>query len=91
MDDVRRGDEREVRTMALATADDRLLTRREVAEILGFREQTLARWRWEGRADRPPEVKVGRAVRYRASEVRRWIAERGDRPSGTGRTRNPRT
>jgi predicted DNA-binding transcriptional regulator AlpA len=76
--------------MATAT-DDRLLTRKQAAEVLGFQPQTLARWKWEGRADRPPEVRVGRAVRYRASELSRWIAERGERPDGATRTRNPRT
>lgn len=68
------------------TTDDRLLTRKQAAEVLGFQPQTLARWKWEGREDRPPEVRVGRSVRYRASSLARWIAERGDNPS-----RNPRT
>lgn len=77
--------------MALSAADDRLLTRREVAEILGFQPQTLSRWCWEGREDRPPEVRFGRAVRYRAADLRRWIAERGDRLSRPSRDRNPRT
>jgi predicted DNA-binding transcriptional regulator AlpA len=72
-----------------AATDDRLLTRKQVAEVLGFQPQTLARWTWEGREDRPPEVRVGRSVRYRASAVRQWIAERGERT--TGATRNPRT
>jgi predicted DNA-binding transcriptional regulator AlpA len=83
------GDERETergRRMSVAT-DDRLLTRKQAAEVLGFQPQTLARWKWEGRADRPPEVRVGRAVRYRASELSRWIADRGEQPT---RTRNPR-
>ena len=56
--------------------EDKLLTRRQAAEVLGFQPQTLARWKWEGREDRPPEVRVGRAVRYRASALYRWIAER---------------
>ena len=74
--------------MSVAT-DDRLLTRKQAAEVLGFQPQTLARWKWEGREDRPPEVRVGgRAVRYRASELARWIADRG--ANGT-RSRNPRT
>ena len=77
--------------MATAT-DDRLLTRKQAAEVLGFQPQTLARWKWEGRSDRPPEVRVGRAVRYRASARARWIADRGeDRIGGATRTRNPRT
>jgi predicted DNA-binding transcriptional regulator AlpA len=73
--------------MSTAT-DDRLLTRKQAAEVLGFQPQTLARWKWEGRADRPPEVRFGRAVRYRASELSKWIAERGEERT---RTRNPRT
>jgi predicted DNA-binding transcriptional regulator AlpA len=83
------GDEHEdERTNEMSTAtDDRLLTRKQAAEVLGFQPQTLARWKWEGREDRPPEVRVGRAVRYRASELSRWIAEQGDKPT---RTRNPR-
>jgi predicted DNA-binding transcriptional regulator AlpA len=75
---------------AANATDDRLLTRREAADVLGFQPQTLARWKWEGRADRPPEVRVGRSVRYRASALHRWIAERGEsatRTTGT-RTRN---
>lgn len=77
--------------MSTAT-DDRLLTRKQAAEVLGFQPQTLARWKWEGREDRPPEVRVGRAVRYRASELSRWIAERGESPAGGAtRNRNPRT
>lgn len=64
--------------MPVAT-DDRLLTRKQAAEVLGFQPQTLARWKWEGREDRPPEVRVGsRAVRYRASELAKWIAERSE-------------
>ncbi len=69
------------------TTEDRLLTRKQAAEVLGFQPQTLARWKWEGRADRPPEVRLGRAVRYRASELSRWIAERGEDAT---RTMNPR-
>ncbi|GDX96178.1 hypothetical protein LBMAG47_18420 [Planctomycetia bacterium] len=76
--------------MATAT-DDRLLTRKQAAEVLGFQPQTLARWKWQGREDRPPEVRVGRAVRYRASELSQWIAERGESTGGATRTRNPRT
>lgn len=63
--------------------EDRLLTRKQAAEILGFQPQTLARWKWEGREDRPREVRVGsRAVRYRASDLIRWIAARAERPAG---------
>lgn len=69
--------------------DDLLLTRRQAAEVLGIQPQTLARWKWEGREDRPPEVRVGRrAIRYRPSALTKWVAERDDDSS---RSRNPRT
>jgi len=75
--------------MSTAT-DDRLLTRKQAAEVLALQAQTLARWAWEGREDRPPEVRIGRSVRYRASALYRWIAERGENPTRTtgNRTRN---
>jgi predicted DNA-binding transcriptional regulator AlpA len=79
--------------MSLSAADDRLLTRRQAAEVLGFQPGTLARWTWEGREDRPPEVRVGgRAVRYRASDLSKWISA-PRKPATTTRTttRNPRT
>lgn len=69
--------------------DDRLLTRRQAAEVLGIQPQTLARWKWEGREDRPPEVRVGRrAIRYRWSALTKWVDKRDDDSS---RSRNPRT
>jgi predicted DNA-binding transcriptional regulator AlpA len=65
-----------------AALDDRLLTRKEAAEILGLQPQTLARWKWEGREDRPREVRVGsRAIRYRASDLLQWIAARAEHPA----------
>ncbi len=69
--------------------DDRLLTRKQAAEVLGFQPQTLARWKWQGRPNRPPEVRIGeRSVRYRSSELATWIAAQGDKPSSS-RNRNP--
>ena len=57
---------------------DRLLTTRELAEVLGLNPQTLRLWRLNG--DGPPYVKFGDAkrgrVRYDAVKVEVWLAER---------------
>jgi excisionase family DNA binding protein len=54
---------------------DRLLTPSEAAELLGVRPQTLAMWRCTGRHSLP-FVKVGTAVRYRESDIEKWLQER---------------
>lgn len=52
---------------------DRLLTPDEVAELLRVKPDTLRVWRYY--RDRGPSfVKVGSAVRYRESDVERWLA-----------------
>jgi len=54
---------------------DKLMTRREVAEMLGMQPNTLARWAWK--KEGPPFIKVGpKAVRYRRSEVMAWLWRR---------------
>ena len=50
----------------------RLLTTAEVARALGVAAHTLAVWRSDGRHDLP-YVKVGRAVRYRATDVLAYL------------------
>jgi predicted DNA-binding transcriptional regulator AlpA len=55
-------------------ADDpyRILTRDELAAVLGLSSKTLARWATEGCG--PIPIRLGpRRVGYRASEVCRWI------------------
>ncbi len=51
---------------------DKLLTAQETAEILGVKLQTLATWRCTKRGG-PPFIKVGALIRYRLSEVERWL------------------
>ena len=51
----------------------RLLTPRDVADLLGVTIQTLAVWRCEGRYALP-YVKAGRLVRYRRADVDAFIA-----------------
>ena len=50
---------------------ERLLTSVEVAEILGITEGTLRNWRYQG--DGPPYVKLGSAVRYKATDLQAYI------------------
>lgn len=57
--------------MSELDVEDRLLWPEEVAEMLGVPVGTLANWRYQGRG--PAFVKVGRHVRYRRSDVVRWI------------------
>lgn len=48
-----------------------LLTIDDLSERLKVPRETLRRWRRERRL--PPAIKVGRAVRWRAEEIDRWI------------------
>jgi hypothetical protein len=54
-----------------------LLYESDAAKILCVSPARLRRWRWEG--DGPLYVRVGgpngRAVRYRASDLKRWMAD----------------
>lgn len=59
----------------------RLLSRAEVAHLLGVEEKTLANWR--GRSYGPRGFRVGKAVRYRRDEVDRWLsAQESAEPRG---------
>lgn len=50
----------------------RLLTREEAAAYLGLKPQTLASWVVR-RIAGPPFIKVGRSVRYRKSDLDKWL------------------
>lgn len=49
-----------------------LLTPDEVSDYLGVPLGTLANWRYQGRG--PAFVRLGRHVRYRATDVAEWIS-----------------
>jgi excisionase family DNA binding protein len=51
---------------------DQLLTPEEVADLFDVSPQTLASWRTTGRYDLP-FLKIGRLVRYRASDVEEFL------------------
>ena len=53
----------------------KLLTRKEAAQLLGVRPETLAVWHCLGRY-KLPLVKVGRSCRYRLSDLEAWITAR---------------
>lgn len=55
--------------MAEATLE-RLLTSREVADILRVSPSTLSRWR--DRGDGPPWLDLGGLPRYALEDLRRW-------------------
>ncbi len=52
-----------------------LHTPAETAEYLGVQSQTLAVWRMSGKYGLP-FVKVGRLVRYRQSDIERFVERR---------------
>lgn len=56
--------------MAGKPFDDRLLTVAELAEYLGLAQGTIYNKVCRGEI---PHVKLGRAVRFRRSEIDRWI------------------
>ena len=60
--------------------DDRLLSRREVEKRTGFSRTTIYRKMREGSFPEPIQIGA-RAVRWPASEIESWIAER---PRATG-------
>ena len=49
---------------------ERLLTAREVAELLGFSAATIVDWAEAGKL---PAFKVGGRLRFRLSEVEPWL------------------
>jgi predicted DNA-binding transcriptional regulator AlpA len=63
--------------------DERLLREKEVSEMLGVAIATLQAWR---RVGKPPAfIRLGRAVRYRLSDLRELIRQGGyaNRPGGS--------
>ena len=63
----------------------KLLDEKQAAEILNIAPQTLALWRMDGRYGLR-YVKVGRAVRYRLTDLLEWI---DTRTVGAGRETQP--
>lgn len=59
-------------TVASNDAEDRLLNAKELARYLGYAEGTV---RNKAAAGEIPSVKLGVSLRFRLSEIRKWVAE----------------
>ena len=57
-----------------------LLTPEELARMLGLSVQTIYNRRHNG-AHLPPALKLGNQIRYRQSDVERWLDARYEQPS----------
>ncbi len=55
------------------TEREEVLTASEVAQLLGFHQVTLYSWARRGKI---PNYKIGSAIRFRKSELERWLQER---------------
>jgi excisionase family DNA binding protein len=49
---------------------EKLLSTKEVAEILGVPYRTLLDWRPE---ERPPAARIGKHLRFRPSDLEAWV------------------
>ena len=61
--------------MSIGERNAEILDTNGAAEYLGFQPQTLAIWRTTGRYGLP-FLKLGRLVRYRKSDLDKWLASR---------------
>ena len=59
--------------------NERLVSARELGELLGFSSATIVDW---AEAEKLPSFRIGGRLRFRPSEVEQWLEERrrGPRP-----------
>jgi excisionase family DNA binding protein len=65
---------------------ERLLTARELAELLGFAPATIVDW---AEARKIPSFKLGGRLRFRLSEVEVWLEEQRGGLNGRSVSPNP--
>lgn len=58
----------------MADTADRLLSGRDLSDMIGVPERTLDQWRYIGKG--PAWLKIGRHVRYRRADVEQWLDTR---------------
>jgi predicted DNA-binding transcriptional regulator AlpA len=51
-----------------------LVGTQKAASILGLSTSTLEKWRFYNTPDTPPVVRIGRACRYRLTDLEKWVA-----------------
>ena len=54
---------------------DKLLTPREASQYLNITEKSLANARWSGIGTTPKFIKLGHSVRYKQSELDKYIED----------------
>ncbi len=59
---------------------NKLLTPDEVAELLSVRKSTIYQWTHQGFI---PHVKLGKFVRFKESDVSKWLEKRSSNGRGT--------
>lgn len=56
------------------TSSERLLSTRQLADMVGISVATIERWRAQGTPDLPPHIKLSSgAIRYSPKEVQHWL------------------
>ena len=65
--------------------DEKLLTPKEAGKYLNITEKTLANSRWSGVGVTPKFIKLGRSVRYKLSDLEKYIES--NTHNNTGETR----
>jgi excisionase family DNA binding protein len=63
---------------------ERLLTTRDVADMLSVSAATIHSWRYHGQPC-PPAILIGNRLRFRREDVEAWIAEQSEQPMHSGR------
>ena len=58
--------------MSISINDDLIITPSEAAKLLRTPEATLNKWRSTGE-NNIPYVKIGRNIRYRTTDLKKWV------------------
>jgi excisionase family DNA binding protein len=77
---------------------EKLLKPEELAERLGVKLSTLYNWTYKGNRGKIPFIKVGACLRFRQSDIEKWLnepkpqpeakIERHERPKGSRKKKN---